>query len=198
MPNATAGAQDGPEERRHHALGDSEHDPRDQGSGDRAEPREHCDCEHLADVEPPDRRLDRDDDDQQRAGHRSGRETDPESELLDLDRVRAHELQGQPVLGDRHDRASVEGARHVEVHRTEHDERDAERHQHAGRYSDRAELQVLPDIGRLHGPEVHAVDEDEPDLDDEHDAEEEGEAAQRFIVLALEALVGRSDRLPRR
>ena len=189
MPKATAGAQDGPKKVETRLSAMPRTIPRHQGARDRSEPGEDRNREHLADVEPADRRLDRDDDDQQRACQRGGADADAEAELLDLDRIGAHELQRQAILRHGLDRTAVEGARHVEIDDREHGDGDAERHEHAGRHPDPAGLPALPDVGGLHGAEVDAVDHDERDLDDEHDAEKEGEAAQRFIVFALETLV---------
>jgi hypothetical protein len=54
---------------------------------------------------------------------------------------------------------------------------------------DRAEVQGWADIGRFDVAVIDAEIEDQRDFGDEQKAEEEGEAAQRFLAALLERLI---------
>ena len=101
----------------------------------------------------------------------------------------AHQPQGELVLRHRGNRAPDEGARQEELQRGEQGKRGEARHQHAQRKIHHAEAPSRPDIPRLDIAVVDAEDENEHHLGDEQEAEEEREAAQRFLPVLLERLV---------
>ena len=76
--------------------------------------------------------------------------------------------------------------RHEQLQPADHHQRDQAGHQQPQRQIDDAEMQAWPDIGRLDQPIVHAEHQHERDLGDEQQAEEEREAAQRFVAAPLE------------
>ena len=154
--------------------------------GQAAESAEHADREHAADIFAADRGLDRLDDDQQRAGDRRGRDRDRERDALDLDRIGGHQLQRQLILRHRHDRAAKEGLGQEELQRADHKERNDAGHEHAQRNGEIAKAQGAIDVVRLHVTVIDAEHENEQHLGDEEQAEEESEAAQRFLSALLE------------
>ena len=158
----------------------------DEHARDAAHAAQHHDGERAPDVHPPERRLDRTDDDEQRPGDRRGGDAQAEGPLLDAHRVRAHELQREAVLRDRLDRAAHEGARQVQVDARGERRGHRERHQHAQREIDEADAPGHADVVGLHQAVVDAVDQDQQHLDDEHDAEKERQPRQRLLAGALE------------
>src|SRR5258705_2388502 len=90
-------------EGRGEALDDAEHHRCDQRAGNAAESAEHANGEDASDIFAPDRRLDRLNDDEQRARDRGGRDRNGESDALDPRRRRSHQLHPKLVLRHRHD-----------------------------------------------------------------------------------------------
>ena len=112
-----------------------------------------------------------------------------EGDALDADRIDGHEPQRQLILRHRHDGAADEGAGQEQLQRSDQQQRHQAGHQHAQRQVDEAEMQRRPDIGRLDVAVVDAEDEDQHHFGDEQQAEEEREAAQRFLPALLERRV---------
>src|SRR5512132_1488856 len=86
------------EERGSERLGQSKHERAYQRARYRAHAAQHADREHEADVLAPDRRLHRLDHDQERARDAGSGDRKGEGELLDADRVDAHQAQRELVL----------------------------------------------------------------------------------------------------
>src|ERR1043166_5254381 len=95
-------------EGRSDALDDPEQHRAKHRARQAAQSAEHADREYAADVFAPDGGLDRLDDDEERAGKRSGRDRDAERGTLDADRVRRHQRKRLLILRDRHDGAPDE------------------------------------------------------------------------------------------
>ena len=76
--------------------------------------------------------------------------------------------------------------RHEQLQPADHHQCDQAGHQQPQRQIDDAEMQAWPDIRRLDQPIVHAEHQHERDLGDEQQAEEEREAAQRFVAASFE------------
>src|SRR5712691_9586275 len=89
-------------------LGDAEHEGAEQRPPDRSHAAQHAHGEREADVLASDRRLDRLDDDQERARNARGRDREPEGELFHPDRIHAHQAQGELILRDREHRPPEE------------------------------------------------------------------------------------------
>jgi hypothetical protein len=129
------------------------------------------------------------DHDQQRAGDGGGRDRDGKGDALDTDRRGRHQLQRKLVLRHGHDGAAGEGPGQEQLERRHQRKRNEARHQHAQRQVDHADIDARPDIGRLHVAIVDAEHEHQRDLGDEHQPEEEGEAAQRILSAPLKRFV---------
>ena len=150
-----------------------------------AEPGHDDDAERAADIGAVERRLDRRDDDQQRAGDAEHGGGDAERPLLDPDRVRAHQPQRLLVLRDRADGASHEGSRQIERQQDRQADRHRERDELPDRNAQVAEPPGAADIGRGDRTLVDAELQDDQHFDDEGDAEEEGDAAHAGVAAAL-------------
>jgi hypothetical protein len=133
-----------PVECRGQAFDDADQHGGDHGSRQAAHAAEHADREYAADIFAADRRLDRLDDDEKRAGERGGRDRDAEGDALDADRVDRHQLQRELVLRHRHDRAADEGARQHQLQHRDQQQRHQARHQKRSGMSTKPKCQVGP------------------------------------------------------
>src|SRR6266705_7049111 len=176
-----------PEKRGGEGLGEPEHESAEQRAENRAHAPQHAHGEHQADEFAPDRRLHRLDHDEKGAGDARGRDRDGEGELLDAHGIHAHQAQRELVLRDREHRPAEEGMREKELNADHHDHGHEEGHDQAHRETDLAQPPGDVAVAAAHHAVVHAEDQDERDLGDEEDAEEEGEASERFLPAALEA-----------
>ena len=93
---------------------------------------------------------------------------------------------GFAVLRDRRDRATEKSRLQEDVQPRERHERNGRRNDHAQRQVDLAQRDHAVRVRRLDEPLVGSPNHQERSLDEEHQAEEEGEASNRFVAAPLE------------
>jgi len=187
------------EQGEHDRLGNAEDDGCNQRSAHAAEPRHDDDAEGSPDIGAVERRIDRRDDDQERARNAKHGGGDTEGPLLDANRVGAHQAHRLLVLRHCADRASHEGFRQIKRKQDSQGRGDRKCDHKPERNTHVAEAPGLADIGGGDRALVDAELQDDQYLDDEGDAEEEGDAAHGgvtaapFECLVIEAIGGKAE-----
>src|ERR1700682_1510623 len=157
-----------------------------QGAPDRAHAAQHADREQQAAVVASEGRLYRLDDDQERSGDAGGRDRERKRELLHPERIDSHQAQRELILRDGQYGSAEERVRQEYLYADHHRHRNEKRHHQAQGEVHDPQPQGRLGISGLHHAVVDAEDEHQRHFGDEQDAEEEGEAAQRFLAAFLE------------